>query len=171
MAFEPHHGVASPGPSHGPHPFRIHVRKGREVLGDLIDVLHDLSGIVPRDGRRVSLTEPRRPMGVGKGDDVPRSGIDLPIPSERVTPHGLGTAVNVEDQGVFLDRIEVVRLHDEELNLLAVGAVHPNLFGGTDIDFVAEGFVEEGQPLRLSLVPWPVAPELDGFAHRRARED
>ena len=45
----------------------------------------------------------------------------------------LWPAMHVQDQRIFLVRIEIVRFDDEDLDSCSAGAVDPNLFGGTNV--------------------------------------
>src|SRR5205085_11338178 len=98
-----------------------------------------LAGPVAGDGRGVVLAVARRAVRIREGDDVARAGVDLPVAAEGVRPLRLRPAVNVDDQRVLLRRVEVVRLDDEDVDLLAVRALHPHLLRRADVHFAGDG--------------------------------
>ncbi len=173
VSGEPHHRVAAPRPAHGPHPVLVRPRLHGEPLRHGADVLHHLAVPVARDRGGEVLPPAGRAVRVREGDDVARARVDLRIPAEGVGPLHLRAAVDVHDDGVLLRRVEAVRLHEEDLDLLPRRTVDVGLFHRAEVDLGEERLVLEREgrrgPRRLSGERDP--PELGRQVHLPARED
>ena len=144
VPLQPHHRVAAPRPAHRPHAVGVHVGQLRQRGRDRVDVLHHLAAPVARDGRGVGLAVAGRAVRVGERHDVAGARVDLPVAAEGVGPLRLRPAVDVEDERVLLRRVEPVRLDDEDLHRVPVGAGDlDGLLGRADVHLLLDRLVLE----------------------------
>ena len=170
---EPHHRVAAPRPAHRPHPLAVDPGLRREPVRDGLHVLHHLAVPVARDRGGEVLPPPGRAVRVREGDDVARSRVDLRVGAVGVGPLHLRAAVDVHDRGVLLPGVEVVRLDEEDLDLLPRRAVDVDLLHRPEVDLGEERGVlgREGGGRRRLLADEGEAPELGREVHLPPRED
>ena len=86
VALEPHHHVSAVRPTHRAHSIAINVRQFLDRVCHLHEILKNHSGPVAGYLRGEVLPVPRRTVRVGERHNVPCSGIDLPITTERIGP-------------------------------------------------------------------------------------
>ncbi len=127
LTLQPVHEVAAVAPSHGTHACGVDIRQLCEGIGNLHDILVRAPAPRAADGAAELLSVARRSVWVGIGYDVARTGIDLPVGTVGVHPLHLRSAMDIDDERIFLGRIEAVRLDDEHLHGVTVSPLDPHL--------------------------------------------
>jgi hypothetical protein len=151
VAEDPVHRVAAVAGPRDPLARRVHERHLHDGVEDGVQVDHDLATPVAADLVHEFLAEARRPARVRRHDDPALCGPQALTPAERppILPRALRAAVDEEDDGIFLRRVEGRRLDQPVLHARAARSSSGKTLGDRERDFLPPRTVLVGQCLRL----------------------
>ena len=145
--MEPIHEIAAIAPSHSAHAVGIHIGEFGECFGHLYHIFIGFATPIAGNAGGEFLSVAGGAVWVGIRHHISCTGIHLPIGAERVHPLHLRSAVHIHHERIFFVGVEIVRLHHPHFYHSAIGTFHPHGFRRSDIHFLFQCLVEEGELL------------------------